>query len=336
MFMAKVGIVTIGRNEGQRLINALTSIKHNAPEGTPVIYVDSGSTDQSCEKARTLGAEVVHLDLSIPFTAARGRNAGFARLLELHPAIEFVQFMDGDCELVENWLENAIEAFAQHPDVVAICGWRREKYPESSPYNRVCDMEWQMGNVGEISCFGGEVMIKTTAFQQVNGYDNTVIAAEDDELSVRLRQQTQGKLMRIDHNCSLHDADIHSVFQWWKRLKRSGYAYAQVAQMHGAPPEYKFVKELKRVFLWGLIVPFVSLALAIFSQGLSLLIFFRYPLSAAMVAYRSRNKQFTWAESLFWGLSCAFSPFPGVSGALKYYLDRWRNKEYAIIEYKKA
>ncbi|MEZ5917333.1 MAG: glycosyltransferase [Parvularculaceae bacterium] len=46
----------------------------------PIVYVDSGSTDGSVESAKAVGAIVVNLDMSAPFTAARARNAGFKTL----------------------------------------------------------------------------------------------------------------------------------------------------------------------------------------------------------------------------------------------------------------
>ena len=46
-----------------------------------------------------LGAEVVWLDMSTPFTAARARNAGVQRALQLHPTSASLQFVDGDCEV---------------------------------------------------------------------------------------------------------------------------------------------------------------------------------------------------------------------------------------------
>ena len=94
------------------------------------------------ELARSLGADTVELDLSIPFTAARARNEGFARLLELAPDIEFVQFVDGDCELVDGWLDRAYSELAAKPDVAAVCGRRRERYPTATIYNQLCDIEW--------------------------------------------------------------------------------------------------------------------------------------------------------------------------------------------------
>ena len=119
----RVGVVAIGRNEGERLQRCLRSI----PKGVVrVVYVDSGSTDDSVGFAHGIGAEVVALDMSIPFTAARSRNAGFARLNQLHPQLELVQFVDGDCSLAEGWLATAIAALDARPEVVAVAGRRRE------------------------------------------------------------------------------------------------------------------------------------------------------------------------------------------------------------------
>ena len=101
----ELGIVVIGRNEGDRLIACLNSA---LLQSTHLVYVDSGSTDGSIAFAKNLGVEVVELDLSIPFTAARARNAGLARLMECFPAVGYVQFVDGDCVLVERWCDRAL------------------------------------------------------------------------------------------------------------------------------------------------------------------------------------------------------------------------------------
>ncbi|MEB3277979.1 MAG: glycosyltransferase family A protein [Lyngbya sp.] len=328
--MQPIGVVIIGRNEGDRLIRSLDSVVGRADQ---VVYVDSGSTDGSCEAARTRGVEVVELDLSIPFTAARARNAGFERLRQNSPQVKYVQFIDGDCEVVPGWIEAAAKTLETDQDVIAVCGWRQERYPERSVYNRICDVEWHMGEVGPTSNFGGDVMIRAEALAAVGGYDNSVIAAEDDELSVRLRQ-AGGKILRIDHNSTLHDADMHTLSQWWKRAKRCGYGFAQVSYLHGAPPERKFVKEIRRTWFWGLILPLVALSLVYPTHGLSALLLGRYPLSALQVSYKTRQRGYSWADSVAWGLSCAASAFPTALGAIKFHLDRIQNKQHQIIEYK--
>jgi glycosyltransferase involved in cell wall biosynthesis len=326
---SKIGVVVIGRNEGDRLIRSLDSVVN---ESRSIVYVDSGSTDQSCEAARERGVAVVQLDMSVPFTAARARNAGFAWLRGEND-IQYVQFIDGDCEVVEGWIEAATQMLETHPKVVAVCGWRRERYPDRSIFNRICDVEWRMGTVGSTQNFGGDVMIRAAALAAVDGYDDTVIAAEDDELSVRLRQN-QGEILRIDRQSTLHDADMHSGSQWWKRAKRCGYAYALVSSLHGASPERKFVKELRRTWLWGAIAPLMALALAVPTHGLTLIVFGRYPLTALRTLYSTRRRGFAWKESFAWSLSCGLSVFPEAAGVLNFYLARLGNQQHRIIEYK--
>src|SRR5438270_7605806 len=85
----RVGVVAIGRNEGERLRACLVSARRDC---AAVVYVDSGSSDDSVALARPLGVHVVELDLSTPFTAARARNEGFARLQQVEPDRDFVQF----------------------------------------------------------------------------------------------------------------------------------------------------------------------------------------------------------------------------------------------------
>src|SRR5690242_4499435 len=101
MISDNLGIVVIGRNEGKRLINCLNSIKRLI--NTEIIYVDSGSSDGSAGAAKEYGAVVITLDPKAPFTAARARNEGFSSLIGRNPRIRFVQFVDGDCELVDGW-----------------------------------------------------------------------------------------------------------------------------------------------------------------------------------------------------------------------------------------
>ena len=323
-------MVLIGRNEGQRLVRSLDSV---VAMKRAVVYVDSGSTDGSREAARERGAVVVELDMSVAFSAARARNAGFERLMEDHPETEYVQFIDGDCEVVDGWIEKAAATLDADPSIVAVCGWRRERHAEDSVYNRVCDVEWRSGVVGDTPNFGGDVMIRTAALQDVGGYNPSVIAAEDDELGVRLRQ-AGGRLVRLSEDATLHDADMHKFGQWWNRAKRCGHGYAQVSFMHGAAPERKFVTNLRRTVLWGLVIPGGAVAMTVPTLGLSLLAFGRYPATAAKVARETRRKGFSWPHSLAWGISCAVAPFPEVVGVAKFYLDRLRNKRPTIIEYK--
>ncbi len=195
--------MAIGRNEGSRLRQCLIEA---IGQVAWVVYVDSGSTDGSLELARSIGADTVELDLSIPFTAARARNEGFARLLQLVPDIEFVQFVDGDCEMVDGWIERAQSELAAKPDVAAVCGRRRERYPAASIYNQLCDIEWDTP-VGEAQACGGDSMMRAWAFEQVEGFNPALIAGEETEMCVRPGQKGW-KILRLDAEMTMHDAQM--------------------------------------------------------------------------------------------------------------------------------
>ena len=67
----ELGVVVIGRNEGERLRRCLSALLCS---GATIVYVDSGSSDDSVTFARSNGVEVVELDMTSPFTAGRAQR----------------------------------------------------------------------------------------------------------------------------------------------------------------------------------------------------------------------------------------------------------------------
>jgi len=244
--MTTVGVVAIGRNEGERLKRCLLSIRGQADR---VVYVDSGSTDGSAELARDLGAVVVDLDMTIPFTAARARNEGYARLRELVPELELVQFVDGDCELDARWIETARAHLREHPKAAVVCGRRRERFPEASVYNRLCDIEWDTP-VGRTAACGGDALVRTAAFDEVGGYDPAIIAGEEPDMCYRMRDRGW-EIWRIDAEMTLHDAAMTRFSQWWTRNVRSGHASAEALQRRGLG-DRGYLKRVASNVVWSM------------------------------------------------------------------------------------
>ena len=164
------------------------------------------------------------------FTAARARNAGLAQLLADHPDLDFVQMVDGDCEVQPDWIETALAAFHAEPDLALVFGRRRERYPERSIYNALCDDEWD-APIGEATGCGGDALFRVEALRQVDFYNPAMIAGEDSEFSMRLRKRGW-RLRRIDAEMTLHDAAITRFGQWWSRTRRSGHGYGEMAFLH--------------------------------------------------------------------------------------------------------
>lgn len=327
--MSQIGLVAIGRNEGERLRQCLSSI---VGQVNNAVYVDSGSTDGSVEMARSLGVDVVELDLSIPFTAARARNAGFEFLLDQNPQLTYVQFVDGDCEVVAGWIEKAQQELDKNPELAVVCGRRRERYPEASIYNRLCDIEWNTP-VGETKACGGDAMMRVEAFLQMGGFDPSLIAGEEPELCVRLRQRGW-KIFRLDAEMTLHDAQMTRFGQWWKRNFRAGHAYAEGAYLHGNPPENHWVRETRSIWLWGLIVPLLSVILILPTQERSLLLLGAYPL-LIYKTYKSLQKRgFSSSDSALYAVSCIAAKVPNLFGQIKFYFNKTVGQSNPLIEYK--
>jgi glycosyltransferase involved in cell wall biosynthesis len=323
----RIGVVAIGRNEGQRLQKCLASAVGRAGA---VVYVDSNSSDGSVELARKLGAEVVKLDLSTPFTAARARNEGFARLMQIQSDTEFVQFVDGDCEIVPGWLEGATQKLQNEPNWGVVCGRRRERFPEASVYNALCDIEWNTP-IGESKWCGGDALVRVTAFRQIGGYDGSIIAGEEPEMCVRLRA-ANWLIMRLHAEMTMHDAAMTRFGQWWKRNVRSGHAYAEGAAMHGAPPERHFVKDVRSNWLWGLVVPLLAIGLAWPTCGWSFILLLAYPLQIVKVLRWAKKQNFP--HSGAYATFTVLGKFPQAVGQVKYWINRWSGKKSRLIEYK--
>lgn len=314
-----IGAVIIGRNEGARLIRCLGSVA-----GVDrIVYVDSGSTDGSVAAARDAGAEVVELDLSKPFTAARARNAGIEALRSGTPP-DLIQFIDGDCELQPGWLPVATAFLDAHPEVGVVCGRRRERFPEASVYNRLCDREWDTP-IGEAKACGGDSLMRLPALDQVGGFDARLIAGEEPELCVRLRA-AGWRVWRLDAEMTLHDAAMTRFSQWWKRARRGGHAAAEGMAMHGAAPERHGFDQVRRALVWALALPLVVLLGATFVTPWALLLLLAYPAQVVRLGLRSGD----WAEALF----LTVGKYPEVLGIAEYHWRHLIHRPAKLMEYK--
>jgi len=320
-----IAAVVIGRNEGARLLGCLDSL---AGRVARIVYVDSGSTDGSAAAARARGAEVVDLDLARPFTAARARNAGLDRLRETGARPVHVQFVDGDCSVVPGWIETARTFLDGHPDMAAVCGRRRERHPEASVYNRLCDWEWDTP-VGEAKACGGDALIRMAALDAVGGYDPALIAGEEPEMCVRLRARGW-RIRRLDAEMTLHDAAMTRFGQFWQRMRRSGHAYAEGAALHGAPPERHCVAETRRALAWGAALPAAILAAAAALGPAALIAALAYPAQVLRLALRDGGSRAAWDRAAL----LTAGKFAEAQGALEYHWRRRRGRPAGLIEYK--
>ncbi len=277
---AKIGVVAIGRNEGERFLACLESLKGFAG---PVVYVDSGSTDGSVAAARAAGVAVVELDMTRPFTAARARNAGFERLQTMG-APDYVQFIDGDCAFAPDWLTTGAGFLDSNPAAVVVAGRLRERFPERSVYNRLADAEWDTPP-GRTDACGGIAMMRAADFREAHGFREDLAAGEEPELCLRLRQKG-GEIWRIEPEMALHDAAMTRFSQWWRRTRRAGHAFAEGNALHGGAPEHHYRREMRRILIWAGALPLAILLLALIDPDWARLALAIYPLQVLRLSGR--------------------------------------------------
>lgn len=333
-----IGFVAIGRNEGERFKRCLVSLKR---ESDMVVYVDSGSTDESVPFARSHGVEVVELDTRIKFNMSRARNSGWKKLLERWPDIEWVHFIDGDCELIPSWLALAQEFLATHADVVVVCGRRRERHPERSPYNRLCEVEWNTP-VGEAGSCGGDALVSAKTLMEIGGFNEDLIAGEEPEMCRRIRARG-GRIWRIAADMTLHDANITRLGQWWRRNIRGGYGAADVAVRTAQGAETPlFASQVRSAYRWVgatvalMIAAVVCAALSLGSLAciLGAIIVGAWLLQSIKIALGARARCGSFGVAMLYGSFTMLAKWPQAWGILRYRMDKAREREAAVIEYK--
>lgn len=333
-----IAVVVIGRNEGERLKRCLRSL----PPDVTTVYVDSGSTDGSVAFAQSLGMRTLSLDLSRGFTAARARNAGWRALCETTALPDVIQFVDGDCELDPAWIAAGAHALHTDPGLAAVFGRLRERYPDRSPYNRLCDEEWAVP-VGEVNSCGGIAMIRHSSLAEVGGFTDDLIAGEEPDLCLRMRARGW-RIRCIDHEMAWHDADIRSFANWWRRTRRSGYAYGTHVLRHRNGSDRAWRRQVWSIAVWGFAWP-VGIAMATLTgaaikpglaPALIALLPSSYGLQVLRIAHR-RHRSGTPARIAWLYASLImvgkFAEFGGLVRCLK---DHLQNRTGRLIEYKQA
>lgn len=328
-----LAVVIIGRNEGDRLAACLRSVNAMTPPRTgaavEVIYVDSGSADASCARARELGARVIELRLDRP-SAAAGRNAGWRAA-----TAPFVLFLDGDTRLAPDFAARSLPLFAD-PALAAVSGHRRELDPGQSWYVRALDLDW-ISPAGPADYCGGDALIRRAALEAVGGYDETLIAGEEPEMCWRMRQ-AGWRILRTGEAMTGHDLAIRRLGQYWQRAVRTGHAYAEISRRlaASADPLWSDVARANRrrgaLFIAAALGLLASVAVpSAPTLALAALLAAGFAGLSLRSAWRHRWKAADWPTRLVYGLHSQLQHLPIFFGQIGYHL---RSNHGKLIEYK--
>jgi len=320
----KIGVVIIGRNEGERLILCLESV---LTAEVPCVYVDSQSSDNSVNEAKKRQVSTVLLDKSAPINASRARNAGFDALVSENAELEYVHFIDADCELNEMWLMEALSVLEKNPEVGIVSGRLREKYRTESVYMRLCDIDWYV-KPGEVDSCGGIFTTRRIVFEELSGFDTSLIAGADPEFCFRLHNKGW-KILSLEGDMGTHDSAMRHFSQWWNRCVKVGFGYANGAKWGG------WQKQYRSSLVWGAILPLLIIMGVSFISLYFVTLLGLYPL-LIMKIYMSKLDIGSDSpyDKFLYALFCVVAKFPEARGVLKFWINRVKGQQQKIIEYK--
>jgi len=317
--VSKLGIVIEGFNEGDKFQRCLASL---GSENCLIVYVDSGSTDGSLELAEAQNLLIVNLDVSvIPFNCARARNAGFDKLMEVDSSIEYIQFIDADCEMNIAWLQYAVEQFELDSTLGVVCGRLREKYRDTTIYGRLCDMEWDTA-IGEVDACGGIAMMRANVFSSVEGFNVGLRAGEEIELCCRIKEAGY-RIVRDAHEMGLHDAGITTFSQWAGRISKYGFATAEsISRGLGDSQKRRYVF---RALLWAGIMPIIALSGLVVGFWdivvliVPVLVVCLYVVLALRIYTRRRKHGDIGSDSWIYAVFCIVGKWPELVGMMRFW-----------------
>ena len=309
----RTGIVIVGRNEGSRLRLCLDSA---LGQGLPTIYVDSGSTDGSVALARQLRCDVHELSPDLPFSAARARNEGLEALMQANPGLALVQFLDGDSALQDDWIADGMAALDADDRLCAVCGQIQERNPQISIFNRFTAIEWY-SPPGEVNSFGGICLCRIEPLLGVGGFDASLVAGEEPELSARLRA-AGSRILCLDRAMAIHDAGLLRFGDWLRRCTRTGYVYAQACRRIEAGTDTLGWRPSLRVWFWSFALPAAILVALYTTPPYALIAVILYLFQTLRVAVGIHERGLNWSDALLYGLLWHVSQFAQWKGQCQY------------------
>lgn len=226
--------VVIGRDEGPRVGRALDSIRRalSSPgfdalgRGCQVLYVDSGSLDDSLAHAQAAEVECVSIARATA-SAARARNTGLQ-----HAKAPWVQFLDADMVLDASWLPAALQR-AQRDSLDGVGGRIVERLEGATLWSRAFGLDWNARGArgGPI---GGAGLWRRTALEALGGFDESLREGEDPDLCRRMRAGGF-RLESLERDMVLHELGLRGPREWWRRGVAVGRSAACIVARYRDP-----------------------------------------------------------------------------------------------------
>ena len=151
--------------------------------GGEVVLADSYSTDRTVELAMNYPVRIVQLTHADERCCGVGPQLGYQ-----HCVGEFVYILDGDMQMLEGFLEEALEVLERQPDVAGVGGRVVELNTESLEYVAREQRVVSHRRAGSVDRLDGGGLYRRSAIEAAGYFsDRNLHSYEEYDLGVRLR-----------------------------------------------------------------------------------------------------------------------------------------------------
>jgi glycosyltransferase involved in cell wall biosynthesis len=261
---SKLSIIVITRNEARNVSRGIESALRAVPRSVSaeVLLVDSASQDDTVEIAKRYPINILRLDASWFLSAAAARHIGM-----LYSRGDWLLFLDGDMELVEGWLEKALDYLQEQPDVAGISGNLRDVYLHADVITGTRDhFQDPENSVSEVLEFGGAALYRRAALKKVGGFNPYIKSDEEPELCLRLRVAGY-RLIRLSELMARHYCIPPKSFKGQIRRAHLNYflGFGQISRAYWRTPLFWIYQKERGMYWPYLIVMLVTFCVILLS-----------------------------------------------------------------------
>lgn len=312
-------IIIISKNEEENIARCIISIFEaiKGIKNVNIVLVDSCSKDHTVEIAEKFEINIIQLLPSNMHTPSAGRYIGF---LKTHG--KYVQFVDGDMTIDNNWFNIAISELESDNELAAVAGVGTEATSYESIFSKKSHKRFGTVNFGEVPVLHGAVCYKRYVLDEIGTYNPHLFAGEEAELCYRIGNVGY-KLVRVSHPMINHYGKRISVLQEIKRRWSNKY-YLGTGQTlrYSMNDKILLLKHILRLKLYllvatwyfiGLLALFIKFTISsiLFNMWCALFLFF-------IIAYTFKKRSLAFA---------AFSIFSWTNNAVGLIIGFIRNKK---------
>jgi glycosyltransferase involved in cell wall biosynthesis len=264
--MTELSVVLISKNQEWNIPRLVESVLRETSRfpSREIVLVDSASTDRTTEIAARYPISVLRLCPEQRLTAAAGRYVGYN-----HTTGDLVLFLDGDMELCEGWLDQALGIMKTESDAAVVCGLVIDR-PIAIHTVTVGHLE-QLENdaIGvDVKHGGGAAMYRRSVLEQVGTFNPYLYSDEEPELCLRVRRAGY-RVFRLPRTIAFHySAPVDAFSTLLGRRKRNLWlGYGQIIRyFFGSPLLWPYLRERG----WA-IAPALTLCIGIIALATSAL-----------------------------------------------------------------